>query len=117
MTRSLFACCLLGLAACSAPVPDEQERALVAAEQRAEADATLPPVAEPVDAASCDAVQAQWTVGKTLTEAEVDQARQDAGAQVVRTLKPNQPVTMDFNAARLNIELDEQGAVVSIRCG
>lgn len=109
---------ILSLAACGAPAPDEQEQALADAQQAAEADAQ--PAAsepEPAPAEACDALQAQWTVGKVLTDAELEQARKDAGAESVRTLEPGQVVTMEFRADRLNLELDDQGAVSSARCG
>ena len=106
----------LALAAC-APTPDEQELALEQAELRAEADARPAAEPAPVDAAACDTVQAQWLVGKVPTEAEVEQARSDSGAEVVRTLKPGQVVTMEFNASRLNIDVDDAGTVISVRCG
>lgn len=109
---------ILALAACGAPPPDEQQPALAQAEQRARAQAAPAPEAPPpADADACDATQAQWLVGKTPGQADADQARTDARATSVRLLKPDQPVSMEFNAARLNIELDEKGMVVSVRCG
>jgi hypothetical protein len=122
MSRSIVSLVALGslaLAAC-APQPDEQQQALDQAERRAELaaqPAPTPPAAAVVDAAACDPVQAQWLVGKTPTEAEIEQARTDAGAQSVRSLKPDQVVTMEFNATRLNLDVDGAGAVVSVRCG
>jgi len=108
----------LSLAACGAPAPDEQEQALADAQHAAEADAqpaTTEPAPAPAEA--CDALQAQWTVGKTLSAEELEQARKDAGAQSVRSIAPGQVMTMEFRADRLNVELDEQGVVVSVRCG
>ncbi len=35
----------------------------------------------------------------------------------VRVIAPGQAVTMDYIATRLNIELDENGLVVRLRCG
>lgn len=109
--------CLV-VAACSAPPADEQEQAAAAAEQRAEAAAQPAPQTEvATDAATCDATQAQWTVGKAVSEADVEQARKDAGAQTARTLKPGQATTMEFNAARLNLDVDDKGVVTAVRCG
>lgn len=106
------------LAGCSAPKPDEQQQAVAQSEQRAdEAASPTPEAAPPADANACDATQAQWIVGKTPAQADLDQAKQDAGASTVRTLKPNQPVTLEFNAGRLNIEVDDKGVVASVRCG
>ncbi|MFT3761669.1 MAG: I78 family peptidase inhibitor [Pseudoxanthomonas sp.] len=108
----------LVLAACDTPAPDEQEQALAQSEQRA-AEAAQPAAAEaaPADAASCDPLQAQWTVGKPVADADAEQARKDAGATRVRILKPGQPITLEFDAARLDIEVDENGVGVSVRCG
>ncbi|WCE05938.1 I78 family peptidase inhibitor [Pseudoxanthomonas sp. JBR18] len=109
---------VLGLSACSGPQPDEQQRAVAQSEQRAEAAATATgEQAPPADASACDATQAQWLVGKTPTQADLDQAKQDTGAESVRVLKPNQVVTMEFNAARLNVEVDDKGAASAVRCG
>jgi hypothetical protein len=106
----------LCLAACT-PKPDEQEQALAQSEERAEEAAQPAPPAPPAVATACDDSQAQWAVGKKVTEAEVEQARKDSGAETARTLKPNQAVTMEFNANRLNLDLDDAGAVTAIRCG
>lgn len=106
----------LTLSAC-APTPDEQEQAMAQSEQRAE-EAAQPALPEPATAAAaCDDSQAQWAIGKKATDADVEQARKDAGAQTARTLKPNQPVTLEFNANRLNLDLDDAGLVTAIRCG
>ena len=40
-----------------------------------------------------------------------------AGAEKVRTLKPNQPITMEYLGERLNIEVDENNLVSGVRCG
>jgi len=34
-----------------------------------------------------------------------------------RALKPGQAVTMEFNGARLNLDVDARGRVTSVRCG
>jgi hypothetical protein len=106
----------LCLAACT-PKPDEQEQALAQSEERAEAAAQPAPPTPPPAATACDDSQAQWAVGKKVTEAEVEQARKDSGAETARTLKPNQMVTMEFNGNRLNLDLDDAGTVTAIRCG
>ena len=104
------------LGAC-APTPDEQELAVTQSEQRAEAAAQPAPPEPAVPVGSCDDSQAQWAIGKTVGEADVEQARKDSGAKTARTLKPGQVVTMEFNADRLNLDLDDTGAVTAVRCG
>jgi hypothetical protein len=106
----------LVLAAC-APTPDEQEQATAQSEQRA-VEAAQPAPPEPATAAAaCDDSQAPWAIGKKASDADVEQARKDSGAQTARTLKPDQAVTLEFNANRLNLDLDDTGLVTAIRCG
>lgn len=106
----------LSLSACKPP-QDEQEQAVAQSEQRAEEAAQPAPVEPPVAAGACDDSQAQWAIGKTVTEAEIEQARTDSGAESVRTIKPDQGVTMDFNDKRLNLDMDAAGVVTAVRCG
>ena len=47
----------------------------------------------------------------------VEAARKDAGAELVRVLKPNQPMTMDYRVERLNLYLDANGNIERIACG
>lgn len=109
----------LALAACSAPDPDEQTAAAEQS-QAAAAEAAQPaaPAGEaPAPEGSCDDTQAQWIIGKTATPADFDQAGKDAKAATVRSLKPGQATTMEFNPNRLNIDLDDKGVVTAVRCG
>ncbi|PPU91876.1 I78 family peptidase inhibitor [Xanthomonas albilineans] len=114
-----ISCMALALAACNAPPPDEQEqvtaKAQAAAQQAAAPDPASAPEAPPVG--SCDASQAQGLVGQAAEPALLDQARSDTGAKSVRVLKPNQPVTMEFNGERLNIEVDAKNQITGVRCG
>lgn len=106
----------LALSAC-APPPDEQSEALAQSERRAQEDAQPAPAEPGAPAGACDDSQAQWAIGKAVTEAEVEQARKDSGAKTARTLKPGQMVTMEFNAHRLNLDVDGTGVVTAVRCG
>lgn len=60
-----------------------------------------------------------WTrfIGKPGTSALAAEARDTAGAALVRWIQPGTQVTMDTRADRLNITLDAANKVVSIRCG
>lgn len=106
----------LCLAAC-APKADEQQEATAQSEQRAEEVAQPAPAEPEVTAGACDDSQAQWAVGKAVTDADVEQARKDAGAESARTIGPDQMVTMDFNDKRLNLDTDVKGVVTAVRCG
>ena len=123
--RLLLPLALLCLAACAGPDMaasdgDEGERdqalldardAADSAAARADGSSAAPPPP------SCDATPVQGLVGETASEGVVGQARTDAGADTVRTLKPGQAVTLEFNGARLNIEVDADNRIVSLRCG
>lgn len=65
----------------------------------------------------CDPAGAQWAVGKTNTEHNINEARQRAGAYMARVLRPGQPTTREFNAERLNLEVDATGRIIAARCG
>ena len=65
----------------------------------------------------CDTTGAQWAVGKTNTEQNVNEARKRAGAYMVRVLRPGQPTTRELNAERLNLEVDATGRIIAARCG
>ncbi|MGN1055760.1 MAG: I78 family peptidase inhibitor [Comamonas sp.] len=73
------------------------------------------PAPRPIE--RCNAQGAQWAVGKTNTEHNVAEARKRAGAYVVRVLRPGQPTTREFNAERLNLEVDATGRIIAARCG
>lgn len=79
----------------------------------------IPPVDKPGPSAvsRCDAAAAQGAVGNEATPALVEKARHDAGAETVRVLKPNQPVTLEFLEARLNVHVDANNVVARVTCG
>ncbi|HET6396921.1 MAG TPA: I78 family peptidase inhibitor [Pseudoxanthomonas sp.] len=93
----------------------EQEQAEVAARQAADAAAQPAQAAPP--APSCDASQVQGRIGQAADEAGLEQARQDAGAERLRVLRPGQVVTLEFDGARLNVEVDANDRIVALRCG
>ncbi|MCZ4341059.1 I78 family peptidase inhibitor [Sphingomonadaceae bacterium G21617-S1] len=66
--------------------------------------------------AACDADRATAYVGRP-GDAIAEEARAAARARAVRVIRPNQAVTMDFRPDRLNIETDDGGIVLSLRCG
>ena len=65
----------------------------------------------------CNAQPAQSFVGRTNTSANLEQARQRAGAGMARVLHPGQITTKEFNAERLNLEVDSTGRILAARCG
>lgn len=78
------------------------------------------PAAEQAPAPSagrCNAAPAQFAVGRNANAVLENEARTRAGARTARVLRPNQLVTMEFNAERLNLTVDESGRVTRVSCG
>jgi len=75
-------------------------------------DAPSPPTV-----AGCDAAGAQFAVGQQATDSLMQEAQRRAGAARVRLLRPGQVVTMEFDGARLNLDVDAAGRVLRARCG
>lgn len=85
----------------------------------AEAAATATPAATGTtnSAVACNAEAARSLVGQAATSVAIEQARSAATAESVRTLKPGQATTMEFNANRLNVDVDANNIVTNVRCG
>jgi len=71
----------------------------------------------PAAGAGCDAAKASGFVGRKADEALVERARQAAGAERARVLTPGTMVTMEYQAGRLNLDVDAAGIVQAVRCG
>lgn len=110
MSLAFAATLVLGLAACnSTPTP----KAPPPPEAEAPAAATPPPMA----ASECNASGAQTFVGQEASPDGIEAARLAAGAATVRTIKPNQPVTMDYRGDRLNLRTDDDAMITGVSCG
>lgn len=81
------------------------------------AKSSAPDSPKPRATQRCDQAAAQWAVGKTNTEHTINEARQRAGAYMARVLRPGQVTTREFNAERLNLEVDATGRILAARCG
>ncbi len=68
--------------------------------------------ADPAATDTCNMAQYAALVGKPSSDAGVP-----AASTTVRIIKPGDQVTMDFQAARLNIEVDAAGNISGVRCG
>jgi hypothetical protein len=66
---------------------------------------------------TCDAGAAQSIIGQAYTDDLAERARILSGATSVRRIGAGQMMTMEFEAARLSVELDEAGKVAAVRCG
>lgn len=77
--------------------------------------ATPPPAAEAPMACNADA--AQRYVGQPATAANIEAARKASGATLVRALKPDQMVTLEYRGDRVNVLQDAGGLIERISCG
>lgn len=71
----------------------------------------------PPPASLCNAQAAQFVVGQNSTGTVMESARVRSGAQMARILRPGQAVTLEFDAQRLNLQVDATGRIVAVRCG
>jgi len=75
------------------------------------------PVVAPAPQRECAAQAARALVGQPFDSALQAEAQRLSGARALRVIRPGQAVTMDFNAYRLNIELDAADRVMRLHCG
>jgi len=71
----------------------------------------------PPAASACNAQGAEFAIGKMPGASVVEEARQRSGSYMARVLRPGQMVTMEFNAQRLNLDLNTACVITRVRCG
>ena len=71
-----------------------------------------PAVMPPEQADACKAKSYQGLIGKPATDPGVPPS-----GRLVRHIRPDSIVTMDYVFARLNVEIDTNGVITGIRCG
>lgn len=76
-----------------------------------------PAAAAPSATGLCNAQPAQSAVGQNSTASVMESARVRSGAQMARILRPGQMITKEFDAQRLNLEVDGNGRILAVRCG
>lgn len=79
-------------------------------------DSATPSDSDATASAHCDAGKVSDLVGQLPTQETQQRARTSAGAEVVRVLKHNQPITKEFRVGRLNLVLDAEGRIASVNC-
>ena len=77
------------------------------------------PVADPslAEGGTCNDVAARFLIGKTIDERLAETARVRAGARVVRVLRPGTVHDTEQRPSRLDLEVDDLGRAVVVRCG
>ena len=75
-----------------------------------------PPPA-PGPAGTCNAASAQFAVGQLYGEALAEEVRRRSGATALRSIRPGQVVTLEYNSERINLHLDAGGRVTRVACG
>jgi hypothetical protein len=65
----------------------------------------------------CDADKAESAVGQRSNSGLVEQYRKLAGAKTARALRPHAVMTLEYDATRLNLRLDDNDVVISVNCG
>ena len=76
----------------------------------------VPPPPEP-DRSSCDERKAAFAIGERASNGLLERARAAAGARSARFLRLDQPITLEFQAGRLNLSHDTQNIVRKVTCG
>ncbi|MYN12284.1 hypothetical protein GSY71_03840 [Pusillimonas sp. TS35] len=78
---------------------------------------TVPTAEPPGPPGMCSAQRISPIPGRHMTAELEQQARQLSGASVVRVIRPGQAITRDYNAGRINLQLDSYDVVVRAYCG
>ncbi|MBB1594149.1 I78 family peptidase inhibitor [Achromobacter sp. UMC46] len=66
---------------------------------------------------TCDATALQSQIGQKATQSVMEDLRTRSGSSTARILRPGQLVTMEYNATRLNLIVDDKDVMTAIRCG
>lgn len=92
---------------------------LVATVSLLAACASSPPAAGTAQPPSgvCNAEGARWAIGSAVNDDVVNRILRDTGSRDARVLRPGQPATMDFREDRVNVDVNDRGAITGLRCG
>lgn len=65
----------------------------------------------------CNAEGARWAIGSAVNDDVVNRVLRDTGSRDARVLRPGQPATMDYREDRVNVDVNDRGAITGLRCG
>lgn len=74
-----------------------------------------PRLAEPPS--SCRAAEAAFALGRHITAPLLEEMRLRTGARLGRTVTAGDLASADFDAMRLNVDIEPSGRIVAARCG
>ncbi|KAF1708544.1 hypothetical protein CSC70_12935 [Pseudoxanthomonas kalamensis DSM 18571] len=102
MSPRILLCCLAAtvLAACSSvqPAPGKpDERAAASGE--------------------CTAEPVQWAIGQPASQEVMGKVWRESHGGLIRPIAPNQAVTQDYRADRVNVVVDKDNVITRIYCG
>ncbi|MBN7136848.1 hypothetical protein A7A76_02080 [Lysobacter enzymogenes] len=66
---------------------------------------------------SCNAEAARWAIGRAPDAATVERIRSETHSRDVRVLTPGSAATMDYREDRINVDVNDRGAITGLRCG
>lgn len=75
-----------------------------------------PPPANPA-AGPCNAEGARWAIGQAVNDDVVNRILRDTGSRDARVLGPGDAATMDYRPDRINVDVNDRGAITGLRCG
>lgn len=116
-SRLLFAALTAFAMAGCAPMNDTPAPTASNPEPTVPAKPPYPEDPAPEPKMTCDAAKASWAKGQVADETLVQRIKADTGSKGVRVIKPGQAVTMDYREDRVNIDVDDKGRVLKVRCG
>lgn len=65
----------------------------------------------------CNVEAARWAIGQGVNDDIVNRILRDTSSRDARVLRPGQPATMDFREDRINVDVNDRGAITGLRCG
>lgn len=71
----------------------------------------------PPSTMTCNAAPASWSIGQAATAEVVERIRMDTHSRIARVLHPDEIITMEFSAERVNVKVNERNAIIGITCG
>lgn len=66
---------------------------------------------------TCHADKVQWAIGEPATQAITGRVWRESHAGLIRPIAPNQPVTRDYRADRINVDIDADNIIRKAWCG